>query len=110
MKNTKQQGSFKLFFYPTRSGWCGVCPQFGIVDYYGDSSQITDLKVFKGLLYDACVMHLETAIEGDEPDENLNIGVSHTHTLNFWIKLLQHKCVQEVDKLFSLQGSELEIA
>ncbi len=84
MKNTKDSGRIRFFFYPSKKyGFCGVCPEFGIVHY--DSN----LTVLKKDVFDMAQNYLEVIREKKLSDENLNKKISFLHYLQFyWFALL----------------------
>lgn len=105
MKNTKQEGRFRVFFYPYNGELVGVCPEFGII-HKGES-----LPDMKKEMFEAIGDYLNSVRELNLDDKELNKKVSRIHFLYFyWYSLvtqIQNTC--NITERWTESGGQLEM-
>ena len=107
MKNTKQRGIFRVFFYPNQDGWIGVCPEFGLIE------QGKELFELKKMLMNLCQEYLTVVHEKKLDDTVLNGSVSWKHHWKFlWFRMCNNPGRRPIqnEQMFEQKGRNLQFA
>ena len=104
MKNTKSEGMFRIFFYPSEGGWVGVCPEFGVV-HRGD-----DIVSVKKEILQSAKEYLEFVRKLNLDDSQLNKSISLIHYVRYYLNKIRFLSRRDIrsSEIWRLSGGQVE--